>query len=175
MGNYIKQGFSSGQILKAEHLNHIEDGITDCFANGNTELTLADAEGNQYKLEIEDNYRVKMTDMTTNKSVTFGGNAPCFRVQVIDGSAIIPNMLQCSYSAKEVGYFTANGGIIERIVMHGSNNAGTYFSIGEETEKEKDTEGNQIKYIRHIKFPNNLSDIDIDMLNNTMTLASTNN
>ena len=84
-------------------------------------------------------------------------------------------MLQCSYSAKEVGYFTANGGIIERIVMHGSNNAGIYFSIGEETEKEKDTEGNQIKYIRHIKFPNNLSDIDIDMLNNTMTLASTNN
>lgn len=27
MSNYIKQNFSSGQILKTDHLNHIEDGI----------------------------------------------------------------------------------------------------------------------------------------------------
>ena len=28
MSEYIKQNFESGQILKAEHLNHMEDGIT---------------------------------------------------------------------------------------------------------------------------------------------------
>ena len=27
MSNYEKQNFISGQILKAEHLNHMEDGI----------------------------------------------------------------------------------------------------------------------------------------------------
>ena len=27
MSNYEKQNFVSGQILKAEHLNHMEDGI----------------------------------------------------------------------------------------------------------------------------------------------------
>ena len=27
MSEYIKQNFISGQILKAEHLNHMEDGI----------------------------------------------------------------------------------------------------------------------------------------------------
>lgn len=27
MSSYEKQNFVSGQILKAEHLNHIEDGI----------------------------------------------------------------------------------------------------------------------------------------------------
>ena len=27
MSDYVKQNFTSGQILKAEHLNHMEDGI----------------------------------------------------------------------------------------------------------------------------------------------------
>lgn len=27
MSEYVKQNFESGQILKAEHLNHMEDGI----------------------------------------------------------------------------------------------------------------------------------------------------
>lgn len=27
MSNYVKQNFGSGQLLKAEHLNHIEEGI----------------------------------------------------------------------------------------------------------------------------------------------------
>jgi hypothetical protein len=27
MSEYIKQNFTSGQVLKAEHLNHMEDGI----------------------------------------------------------------------------------------------------------------------------------------------------
>lgn len=46
MSNYIKQNFIGGQILKAEHLNHIEDGITSI---------LPSVQGNEKYLAIDKN------------------------------------------------------------------------------------------------------------------------
>lgn len=47
---YIKQGFSSGQILKADHLNHIEDGIANIIPSSSdkpNQQFVTDNEGNQ--------------------------------------------------------------------------------------------------------------------------------
>lgn len=49
MGEYVKQNFESGQILKAEHLNHIEDGIT---TNSNLIPTFSKSDGTK-KLAVK--------------------------------------------------------------------------------------------------------------------------
>lgn len=94
---------------------------------------------------------------------------PNFLVQISDLSNMIPGMITCNYTAKELHYYLGNGARVQRLVI-GNATVGIYYNIGEEIEEEKDATGNFVKRIRRVKFPAGLSDIVVDVVNNTITL-----
>ena len=92
--SYEKQNFSAGQVLKAEHLNHIEEGIAKCpqaYSEGEKLVELV----NETLTYLEDAQSFMMmtivNDMSVGETYTVNYNGTEYECVTQDLSAMLPD------------------------------------------------------------------------------------
>ena len=112
---YVKQEFSNGQVLTAEQLNHIEQGIVDCEIESKTKLTQPQTVSVGQILRIQ-SINEDGTIVLEAVNMPSGGSSAVSDVQVngesivTDGVASIPNASQTQLGLAKAS--TAGGTMI---------------------------------------------------------------